>query len=231
MAANDKNDLIITLGNNVQDNNTGQTSNAKIRTPIEQVITHSLNQRELTEQAVDGPVNFASGLKKGGVDVETVKAGFQLKSTVTTSVPSDQNAAAFIVGLEAIGALDGFVLDATIGAIQNNTGRTIPLMAGPISVNPSKTGGSSSQLNLFSETSADKTAWIKNAESARSDTILNAGQTLLTKPSIMEGWASGDWLRFRMFASDNTLSIVAPSFTADSVLISGRSFEWILKEI
>ncbi len=229
MADNDKNSLVGIVASKITTNNNQENTASRVRVALNAIITHCFNLNETTEQTVNGSVNFASGVKSYGKSIGGRR--FELKSAAVTTVSSDASAPSFINGLEAFGDIDGFVLDASIGAIQNNTGATIAFASGLLSCNPFKSGGSVAELNLFSTMSSDKITWSKNTNSARVDSVLNAGQSLLTKPSSIKNWAHGDWLRFEVFASDSTVSLYSPSITSGGDTITGYSFEWSLQEI
>lgn len=263
MATGDKNDLLNTISNSINDNNTGDVTPADVRTTESAIVTYNLNQKELTTQTVDGVVSFLSGQEsktvqltpqlsdppnseglvwydnanKGiafynnlGKQLSRTRLNFLVASSDSISVSNDPNASSFFTGLAGLGDNQGFTVDAATGSVINTSGRNIAKVTGQISIQPTKSGGSVTLLSVFSEKSTDGVSWTKNANSARTYDLSNTGESFKTSASFTLNWSNGEYLRFRMFANDATISLEPPSVVADSVTIEGYSVVWELEE-
>ena len=258
MATNDKNDLIILIDSLMPDNNTGEISPEDLRTVLSSMVTADLNLEELTQQIANGTTYFAAaGLtpqlidpaeQEGLVWYDAVnktlayysnlgkqlagdKVHFIVATKDTIPVPNDPNASGFFTGYASINSISGFEVDAVSGSVRNVSGRTIGQMGGTISFSPSKSGGTTSELDIFSERSSDKITWTKNINSARSYQITNTGQSFRTTVSFITNWQNNEYVRFKFFSDSSTLSFASSAIVADGDSIDSYSSVWDLIEV
>jgi hypothetical protein len=160
------------------------------------------------------------------------KAYFAAMTETTITLGIDPNAPSFLTGLALSPNTVGFAVDILDGAVKNETGRDITTMIGTISFQPSKAGGGTTQVNLWSERSADGVVWVQNSESLRSIEIANNGETFKTSVSAVSDWLSGEFLRFRAYAAvGGAIDFVSPTATVlGGEVITGSSVLWELVE-
>jgi hypothetical protein len=258
MATNDKNDLLIQIETHINDNTAGEISPADLRIVLSAMVTADLNLEELAQQIASGVTFFkAAGLtpqlidppnQEGTIWYDNVnktlayynnlgkqlfgsKKSFIVATTDSIPISSDPDASSFFTGLTAINGIDGFEINVASGSVRNVSGKTLNAMSGTISTQPSKTGGTTTELDLFSERSTDLVNWTKNANSARSYQITNTGQSFRTTVSFIESWANNEYVRFKFFAGDNTLSFEPTSIIADGDTVNSYSAVWALTEV
>ena len=258
MATNDKNDLLVKIATYINDNTAGEISPADLRIVLSAMVTADLNLEELTQQIANGITYFKSAglipqvsdpvqqegliwyddLNKAlayydnlGKKTFGSKGSFIVATSDTIPISNDPDASSFFTGLAAINGIDGFEVDLASGSVRNISGRTLSVMSGTVSTQPSKTGGAATILDLFSETSTDLITWTKNANSARTYTITNTGQSFRTTVSFVNGWANNEYVRFKFFADDSTLSFTPTSIVADGDTINSYSAVWALTEV
>jgi len=254
----DKATLTAQITNLLPDNNTGDISPADVRTVLNAMVDADLNLAELTQQLALGATYFESaGLTPLAVDpanqeglvwyddvnktlayynnlgkqLSGSKKHFVVATADNIAVSSDSNATSFFTGLVELNGIEGFEIHVPSGSVKNVTGKTMAEMTGTISTQPSKSGGNSSVLSLYSERSTDLVTWTKNVNSARIYTIVNAGQSFRTTVSFVSDWVDGEYLRFKFFADDATISFDPASIVADGDTVNSYSAVWNLLEV
>ena len=153
---------------------------------------------------------------------------FAVQSTDTLIVPDD-TAPTFITNITSmLSSESGFTLDATLGAMQNTSGKTLT-MVGNMAIQYQQTGVGDTDFWIYSESSTDGTNWTKNVNSLRYFIIDRDGVDYKTILSYIESdWASGTYVRF-MFAKDgNTLELTQASKTIGLDTILSHSFFWTM---
>lgn len=160
------------------------------------------------------------------------KQHFIAASLLTIIVGTDANSPSFFTGMSLISSSTGFTSIDTNGVIVNESGRVIKSMSGSISFQPSKSGGGTTSLSLWSERSIDGATWTQNSESLRTIEISNNGETFKTSISLILDWEDGHYLRFRIYASGGgSVSFVSPTDTVlGGEVITGASAVWELSE-
>jgi hypothetical protein len=120
MAANDKNDLLIQIANELPDNTNGDINPSNIRTTESAMVTYNVNTEELTQQDVQGVIEFKAIPTINGDDVSTA---VKLDSEIVVKVAADFG----VVDSTKVYLLDGIV-DFT------GTGLNIEVPAGGINI-------------------------------------------------------------------------------------------------
>lgn len=179
----------------------------------------------------DFDTSFSPSEVDEAVDIVINRPYFTVVSTGTVSIGNSANPS-ILTGLYVVTPIQGFELNASIGAVRNLTGRNIPLMLGNLALHITKmSGGSDMKLEVYSEVSPDGITWIKNPLNLRQKTFSKDAIDFWTMPSGMIDWPSNYYVRFRLFTnSSGTMNLVAPTSTVGTDNLVGLSVVWFMEE-
>lgn len=152
--------------------------------------------------------------------------------TVGSTISTDKNNASILTNLQLTPASNGFQVEPTIGAIRNVTGLDIVESCGELALQLFKSGGGTTMLNTYSETSVDNgVTWTLNVGSLRRNEVSATTEGFFSLPSSTGAWPNNTGLvRFRLYTTGTgTLSIRAATDTINGNAIQGRASYWKLK--
>ena len=157
------------------------------------------------------------------------KTFFSVESKTDLTIP-DKATPTFILNLAQINGLNGFTIDAATGSVINTSGRTLT-MRGTLAIQYLHTGTTVTDFFIYSESSADGTTWVKNADSLRKFRIAKDGEDYKTIAAFTEtGWTNGTYVRYMFSKTGGAMNLANLSETFGADTIEGHSFFWTMKE-
>ncbi len=180
-----------------------------------------------------------AGKRVSTAEVDSLyKFQFKAQSIDVIPIGDDPDNPTYITGLVLDEVSDGFSLgltgslsDEDTGAIVNNTGKDIS-MSGSFTYQPDNSG-STSRLQMWSETSTDGVSWVENTLSGRTMEVSSNAESTSTKKSSIINWASGEYLRFAVYDSGGgsvNFEPITISVNGGTDNVTSLSFEWYLQE-
>ena len=156
---------------------------------------------------------------------------FAIRSVQTYTLSQDPDAATIFTGLEIDHPPVGWQLEAALGGMRNVSGAEIEASEGLVSFHVRSSNPSSRVLSFYSEISIDDgVTWVKNALSARTQTIASTVDQFQSKSSEAFNIPDQAIVRFRAFVSGSGVTVEPVSLVANGDTVTGPSFRWRLTE-